>query len=72
MGLTDLVPPFHGEFHQQLLGICADEDEWGGRLITGIGELWRQEGQTKGKMSLTSPQPCWVQNVLNPHEAQHL
>lgn len=41
VGLTDLVPPFYGEFHQQLLGIGADEDERGGRLVTGTGELWR-------------------------------
>lgn len=41
VGLTDLVPPFYGEFHQQLLGIGADEDEWGGRLVAGIGELRR-------------------------------
>lgn len=38
--LTDLVPPFYGEFHQQLLGIGADEDEWGCRLVAGIRELW--------------------------------
>lgn len=39
VGLTDLVLPFHGEFHQQLLGVGADEDEWGSGLLTGIREL---------------------------------
>lgn len=39
--LTYLVPPFYGEFHQQLLGIGADEDEWGCRLVAGIRELRR-------------------------------
>lgn len=43
-GLTDLVLPFHGEFHQQLLGVGADEDEWGSRLLTGIGELQQWGG----------------------------
>lgn len=38
-GLTDLVLPFHGEFHEQLLGVGADEDEWRSRLLTGIREL---------------------------------
>lgn len=45
-GLTDLVLPFHGEFHQQLLGVGADEDEWRSRFLTGMGELkgcWRGE-----------------------------
>lgn len=37
--LTDLVFSFHGEFHQQLLGISADEDEWRRRLLAGFGEL---------------------------------
>lgn len=45
--LTDLVLPFYGEFHQQLLGIGADEDKWGGRLFTGIKELQGWGGQTK-------------------------
>lgn len=39
VGLTDLVFPFHGEFHQQLLGVGADEDEWRSGLLTGIREL---------------------------------
>lgn len=39
VGLTDLVLPFHGEFHQQFLGAGADEDEWGSGLLTGIREL---------------------------------
>lgn len=45
-GLTDLVLPFHGEFHEQLLGVGADEDEWRSRLLTGIRELqgWWGEG----------------------------
>lgn len=43
-GLTDLVLPFHGEFHQQLLGVGADEDEWASRLLTGIGELQQWGG----------------------------
>lgn len=45
-GLTDLVLPFHGEFHEQLLGVFADEDEWRSRLLTGIRELqgWWGEG----------------------------
>lgn len=38
-GLTDLVLSFHGEFNQHLLRVGADEDEWGGRLLTGIREL---------------------------------
>lgn len=53
VGLTDLVLPFHGEFHQQLVGVGADEDEWGSRLLTGIREL--QGGRAKeGKNSLAS------------------
>ena len=44
-GLTDLVLPFHGEFHQQLLGVGADEDEWGSGLLTGIRELQRWGGR---------------------------
>lgn len=47
VGLTDLVLPFCGEFHQQLLGIGADEDKWRGRLLTGIRELHGWGGQTK-------------------------
>lgn len=39
VGLTDLVLPFHGKFQQQLLGVGADEDEWGSGLLTGIREL---------------------------------
>lgn len=39
VGLTDLVLPFHGEFHQQLLRVGTDEDEWGSGLLTGTREL---------------------------------
>lgn len=48
-GLTDLVLPFHGEFHQQLLGVGADEDEWGGRLLTGIRKLQDGGGEGGGR-----------------------
>lgn len=54
-GLTDLVLPFHGEFHQQLLGIGADEDEWGGRLLTGIRELWERKDQFRIILHRHSP-----------------
>lgn len=67
VGLTDLVPAFDGEFHQQLLGIGADEDEWGGRLVAGLGELRRSD---RGKTGLTSAQPCCVQNAFHPHGAK--
>lgn len=46
--LTDLVLPFHGEFHQQLLGVGADEDKWGSRLLTDIRELQERVTQKKG------------------------
>lgn len=44
-GLTDLVLPLHGELHQQLLGVGADEDEWGSGLLAGIGELQGRRGR---------------------------
>lgn len=69
VGLTDLVLPFHGEFHQQLLGIGADEDEWGSGLLTGIRELQGWGGRTKKKNSLASSytelaRPYCAQNML--------
>lgn len=70
VGLTDLVLPFYGEFHQQLLGIGADEDEWGGRLLTGIRELqgwgggW---GANEEKISLAS---CYTE-AARPYCAQN-
>lgn len=39
VGLTDLVLPFHWEFHQELLGVGADEDKWGGGLLAGTRKL---------------------------------
>lgn len=41
-GLTDLVFPFHGEFHQQLLGVGANEDEWRGGLVADVRILQRE------------------------------
>lgn len=49
--------PFHGEFHQHLLGIGADEDEWGSRLLTGIRELQVGE-ERKEQFSITLQSPA--------------
>ena len=38
-GLTDLVLPFHGELHYQLLRVGTDENKWRCRLFTGVGKL---------------------------------
>lgn len=34
--------PFHGEFHQQLLGVGANEDEWRGGLVADVRILQRE------------------------------
>lgn len=79
VGLTDLVLPFYGEFHQQLLGIGADEDEWGGRLLTGIRELqgwgvgWggkRREDQFSIMLHRSSTAILCTEWV-SPHDAQY-
>lgn len=57
-GLTDLVFPFHGEFHQQLLGVGADEDEWGGRLLAGTGELQRAKEGKEEQFSIILRRTC--------------
>lgn len=47
-GLTDLVFPFHGEFHQQLLGVGANEDEWRGGLVAVVRILRRERERENG------------------------
>lgn len=76
VGLTDLVLPFYGEFHQQLLGIGADEDEWGGRLLTGIRELqgWgggKRRGDQFSIILLRSSTAILCTEWVSPHDAQY-
>lgn len=44
--LTNLVFPFHGKFHHQLLGAGANEDEWRSRLLADLGTLKREREET--------------------------
>lgn len=45
--LTNLVFPFHGKFHHQLLGVGANEDEWRSRLLADLGTLKRERGNNE-------------------------
>lgn len=46
-GLTNLVFPFHGKFHHQLLGVGANEDKWRSRLLADLGILKRERGNNE-------------------------
>lgn len=58
-GLTDLVLSFHGEFHQQLLGVGADEDKWRSGLLAGIREL-QEEIEEQFSIIFTQNYHGWI------------
>ncbi|KAA0723732.1 Activating signal cointegrator 1 [Triplophysa tibetana] len=55
--LTNLVFPFHGKFHHQLLGVGANEDEWRSRLLADLGTLKRERGNNE---------------MCSPHRSQYV